>query len=282
MTTRIIELFSMPTVDETVNWKSIVANAHCPYINKNCDKRRKSNKSIIGTCSIIYGVRDRKRMVICPHRFLERNQIFLDCIHLLTLHEPGNELHLIRELAVPGGSVDYVLVSVKEGKIVDFVGIEIQALDTTGTVWPERQRFLHSMGLTVEQEDLDSDSDYAMNWKHTLKTTLLQLHHKIETFENLNKKFVLVLQDHLVDDTGKKFRFDHVQTAKLGDTMHFHAYTLKDIEGVARLNLSYRLSTDVNGVALFLERKAAPKAELASILSTLQTKISNKTILKPF
>jgi hypothetical protein len=35
--------------------------------------------------------------------------------HLLTQHEPGNELHIIPEISVPGGSVDYVLASVKSG-----------------------------------------------------------------------------------------------------------------------------------------------------------------------
>ena len=81
--------------------------------------------------------------MICPFRLLERSQIFTDCVHLLRLHEPGNELRIVAELAVPGGSIDYCLVSVRDGKPRDFVGIELQTLDTTGTVWPERQRFLH-------------------------------------------------------------------------------------------------------------------------------------------
>ena len=56
----------------------------------------------------------------------------------LEAHEKG----IVAELAVPGGSIDYCLVSVRDGKPRDFVGIELQTLDTTGTVWPERQRFL--------------------------------------------------------------------------------------------------------------------------------------------
>ena len=58
----------------------------------------------------------------------------MDCLQLLTLHEPGNELHVVSEINLPGGSVDYFLVSAARGKVRDFVGVELQALDTTGTV----------------------------------------------------------------------------------------------------------------------------------------------------
>ena len=36
----------------------------------------------IGTCTVRYGT-DKKDIVICPHRLLERRQIFADCLHLL-------------------------------------------------------------------------------------------------------------------------------------------------------------------------------------------------------
>jgi hypothetical protein len=37
----------------------------------------------------------------------------VDCLHLLTTHEVGNELHILSEVPIPGGSVDYFLASVK-------------------------------------------------------------------------------------------------------------------------------------------------------------------------
>lgn len=48
-----------------------------------------------------------KPIMICPRRLLERRQVFTDCLHLLTTHEPGNELHVVPEVTVPGGSVDF-------------------------------------------------------------------------------------------------------------------------------------------------------------------------------
>ena len=102
-------------------------------------------------------------MMICPFRLLERNQIFLDCIHLLSLHEPGNQLHVVPEVAVPGGSLDYFLASVRDGKVKDFVGVELQTMDTTGTVWQARQRFLESAGAFAVRETRQPYRTYGMN-----------------------------------------------------------------------------------------------------------------------
>lgn len=151
--TRISELFGIGTsIEPTPEWARIVDECNCPYLRRKCIKNRKSESEIrIGTCTVANG-KSLTPVVICPHRLLERRQIFTDCMHLLTLHEPGNEIHLLPEVTIPGGSVDYFFLSVgQDGKVRDFVGIEIQTLDTTGTVWPERQRFLQSVGIAVEQ-----------------------------------------------------------------------------------------------------------------------------------
>src|SRR5438874_393778 len=132
MSTPIIELFTISTLQDDADWRELVASQQCTYLGRKCVKVRKSQPEIsIGTCSLKYGAKQPQNMIICPHRFLERGQVFFDCLHLLTLHEPGNELHRVSEIEIPGGSVDYFLVSVRDGKVVDFVGIELQALDTT-------------------------------------------------------------------------------------------------------------------------------------------------------
>ena len=144
---------------------------------------------------------------------LERKQVFMDCLHLLTLHEPGNELHIVPEVSISGGSVDYFLVSARDGKAKDFVAIEFQTLDTTGTVWPERQRLLKSFGIKVARKDVNSDKGFGMNWKMTAKTILVQLHHKVVTLEHISKHFALVIQDHLLDYLRGEFNFSHLKDA---------------------------------------------------------------------
>src|SRR5665647_584417 len=139
---RIAEFFNFSTKNNSVDWQSVIAKQHCDYLNKKCIKVRKSEPAIsIGTCTVRYS-KDDQEVIICPHRLIEKRKIFFDCLHLLSLHEPGNEVHVVSEISIPGGSVDYFLVSVQNKRVVDFVGIELQTLDTTGTIWPERQRLL--------------------------------------------------------------------------------------------------------------------------------------------
>lgn len=279
MRSNVLELFAISTNREGTYWSEITEKQHCPYLTKKCVKTRKSQPDIsIGTCSVSHGVRNSKGVIICPHRFLERNQVFMDCIHLLTLHEPGNELHKVAEVSVPGGNVDYVLASIKDGKVVDFVVIEIQALDTTGTLWPQRQRFLKSVGLS-ETEGADSKSPYGMNWKMTAKTTLVQLHHKVQTFEHLNKHLVLVLQDGLLDYMRREFDFSQIHDARVGDSMHFHTYSLRGSDEDLRLSWASNASTDAQGIAACLGLQISPSMELEVIIAALQAKISKRTLL---
>jgi hypothetical protein len=276
---KIAELFAENTSDKDVRWNKILERQNCLYISRKCVKVRKSEPSIsIGTCTVAYG-KDNMNVIICPHRLIENNQLFLDCIHLLSLHEPGNELHILSEIAIPGGSVDYVLASVKNGKVKDFVGIELQTVDTTGSVWGYRQSFLKSKGL--EQSDFNETATFGMNWKMTAKTILVQMHHKISTFENLNKHLVLVLQDCLMNYMKKEFSFEHVSSVpKIGDSFHFHSYQLLAKKSKYRLSLLERVSTDANGIARCLGLKAEAKVDLDVILKVLEGKISEKTLLR--
>lgn len=278
---KISELFATPANAPTADWPTIASQQNCPFLGRKCLKNRKSQADIsIGTCAVKYG-KENRDVVICPHRMLENKQIFMDCIHLLTLHEPGNELHILPEISLPGGSVDYFLASVREKKVRDFVGIEIQTLDTTGTVWPERQRFLKSKGIEIE--DWGAEKPFGMNWKMTAKTTLVQLHHKVQTFENLGKHLVLVLQDCLLEYVQQEFNFSHVsQNPKLGDPMHFHAYQYQlgaSTKGF-KLSLKERRSTNGEGIARCLGLQAEANVELGKIAAILEAKISAKTLLK--
>lgn len=256
--------------------KLIIRKQHCPFLEKKCVKVRKSKPEIsIGTCSVFFGSK-QSPIIICPFRFLERHQIFIDSLHLMTLHEPGNELHIVSEVSVPGGSVDYCLVSVKGGKVKDFIGIELQTLDTTGTVWPERQRWLQEKGL--EAKDTSNPKTFGMNWKMTAKTILIQIHHKIKTFENLNKHLVLVMQNCLLAYLQKEFQFSHVKKSRLGDSLHIHSYTIGLDDKKFKLELTDRISTDAEGISVCLGLQADTRVELENILTQLERKISKDTL----
>jgi len=261
-----------------VDWAQVAAEQQCPYIEKKCIKVRKSAPDIsIGVCSVNYS--RYNEVMICPHRMLERKQIFTDCVHLLTLHEPGNELHLLTEVSVPGGSVDYFLVSVHKDKVADFVGVELQTLDTTGSLWRERALLLIFKGVPVDELDLAAKT-FGMNWKMSAKTILVQMHHKIQTFEHLHKHLALIVQDCFYDYMAREFNFTPMQSARQGDSFHIHAYSLREASASSlRLGLKHRTSTDANGIALCLGLQAEAKIELEKIIAYLERRISEKTLL---
>lgn len=282
MSNEVIELFgSLAESSTATEWATVVKGQDCPYLARQCIKVRKSAPDIsIGTCSLTYG-KGGTPIMICPFRFLERRQIFTDCLHLLTLHEPGNELHVVPEVSIPGGSVDYFLVTARDGMVVDFVGIELQTLDTTGTVWPARQRFLNSIGIAVNEDALASRKSFGINWKMTAKTILVQLHHKVETFEHLAKHLVLVVQDCLLAYMRGTFAFGHLNDPRLGDTMHFHAYAFERTGREYRIQLTERRSTDAAGVLTALGLQAPARVELDVILANIQQKMSEDTLWTP-
>ena len=280
---RVKEFFGRSTDQGWDDWEKVTEEQQCPFLGRRCYKVRKSDPGIsIGTCTVSYG-RPLEPIIICPTRLLEKRQIFTDCLHLLTAHQPGNELHIVSEVAVPGGSVDYFLVSARSGKVKDFVGIELQTLDTTGTVWPDRQRLLRDLGLPRADAAEELKRSFGMNWKMTAKTILVQMHHKVQTFEHVNRKLVLVVQDRLLNYMKKEFNFGHLaEPANLGDSMQFHSYGVsQNGNGSFSLNLDTRLSTDENGISQCLGLQAEARVELDQIVATLEGKISTSTLFSP-
>ncbi|RYF50680.1 MAG: hypothetical protein EOO38_05090 [Cytophagaceae bacterium] len=280
---KIVDLFGHSAGEPGQNWTAIVEQQQCPFLRKRCYKVRKSDPNTsIGTCTVLYG-RDADPIIICPTRLIDRRQIFIDCLHLLTTHEPGNELHIVSEIQIPGGSVDYFLVSVRNGLVRDFVGIELQTLDTTGTVWPERQRLLNELGVPRRDDAETSAKSFGMNWKMTAKTILVQMHHKIQTFEHVNKKLALVTQDKLLAYMTRDFNFSHLSNPPtIGDPMHLHAYRMvEQPDHSYRLALQSRLSTDAEGIAMCLGLQAEARVELEQIVKALQPKISPTTLFAP-
>ena len=73
-----------------------------------------------------------------------------------------------------------------------------------------------------------SSKSFGMNWKMTAKTILVQMHHKIQTFEHVSKRLVLVTQDRLLEYMAREFNFGHLKNPALtGHSMHLHAYKVE-------------------------------------------------------
>ena len=223
--------------DTTLLRKAIMAE-QCPFIDARCIKQRKSDSSqTIGTCIAGYqGV----PLIICPKRFLQGHQIFLDCIRFL----PRNGRYfVVPEVAVPGGNVDYFLVAQSEtGDILDYVGIEIQSLDTTATggLWEAR--------VDAVKDTLKDNYNFGINWKMSAKTILIQMAHKAPTFEALGKKLVLVVQTEFMTYMEREFRSGHLRSADSTDAVQFHSYDCVYLGNALSIVQGTAKSTSAQGV----------------------------------
>lgn len=275
---RITELFGFPTSDQSVEWPTVVSRQACPFTESRCVKTRKSQPEVaIGTCTVVPGRSSTTSLVICPNRLLARQQIFLDCVELMGPRKRGDELVLIPEVGIPGGSVDFMLTRLRGGRPIDFVGIELQSLDTTGSIWPERQALLQALGAANPTPGVGDRKAFGINWKMTAKTILVQVHHKVQTFEHLGKHLVLVVQDALMDYIAREFKTDHLASpGEANHAMQFHAYSLVDgRDGQLDLKLAKTFSTDGDGVATCLGLQAESRVSLSAIEGALSARMGS-------
>ena len=236
----------------------------CPFLKRKCLKPRKSDPSrSIGSCTVGY---QEGPLVICPYRFLQNNQIFLDAVRLL---KPKLEYYIVPEITMPGGNIDYFLVGQKDGEILDFLGIEIQSLDTTGSggIWKARQ------DLTRGQ--LQASYAYEINWKMSAKTILIQMHHKSGAFEALDKKLLLIVQKSFFDYMSREFRTKQLRDSDARDSIHFHVYDCVQLGGALSLVLRERKSTDVRGIEEMLKLGRATEITVEEVIKRIRAKMSS-------
>jgi len=87
--------------------------------------------------------------MICPFRLSSGDRSF-GCIHFLPSISRGT-IARRPELNVPVAAS--TTASSRQELQASTCRIELQTLDTTGTVWPERERFLHQHGIRVKKAD---------------------------------------------------------------------------------------------------------------------------------
>jgi hypothetical protein len=252
------------------DWKAILTEQHCPYLNRKCIKQRKSDpEQTIGACIVGY---QGNPLIVCPKRFLENHQIFLDSIKLLSARQA--QFFIVPEVAMPGGSVDYFLVAMRGDEVVDYLGVEIQSLDTTGSggIWNARED-LHA-------DRLQEQYQYGMNWKMSAKTILIQMHHKAESFEVLGKKLVLALQRQFYDYISRAFQTTHIREARMEDSVHFHVYHCVELNRQFRLTLSERKSTHVLGIERMLKLGKGAGISEEEVIQRIKAKLPSAVRLR--
>jgi hypothetical protein len=240
----------------------------CPFRGNKCAKQRKSDPSqTIGTC--IVGA-EGKPQLICPHRMRETDQVFTDLAYLL--EGEVEQMMVIPEIRLGDlGNVDFLVAGLDaSNEIVDFIGLELQTNDTTGSgsLYEARNDFFAGK--------LEPSYKYGLNWKMTAKLVLKQTLDKSAVFMSWKKRYVWALQDTLLERMRGYADMSGFSDANASaHEVFFHAYEVLPGEARYRLQLKEKLGADLEGVA---RANAAPLDIKDEILDGLQLILKEQTL----
>ena len=185
----ITELFGLPTPVARRAIASGTLGTDCPFFDQTCTKTGKGKYNPTGICSIGRG-KPRQNYIVCPKRFYEDNFRVLSEISRLSFKEtPDTEVYRIGDVPIYGaGKVDWILVQSEGNHILDFVGVEVQAVDITGTVSNVHEAILE------QRSPLPKDR-YGLNFANVAKRLISQLVEKGRYFNSWGVPVFVVLQD---------------------------------------------------------------------------------------
>jgi Restriction endonuclease NotI len=197
-----------------------------------CTKRSTSNKSEpYPVCSIWVGadkeqdLDPRKNLIaVCPKRFFEIDFLNDVLTHCWPGVPPGNP-KIAREVKMAGfGSVDFVIANEQsDGEISQFLSVELQAIDITGTVFPDYN------SLRQNNEPL-APKPYGLNWDNVYKRYITQLIRKGYFHHHWKSKIIAVIQDQVYQNMVKRANFMRTKDVKNDPTVNiiFLTYVLEE------------------------------------------------------
>ena len=188
----LIEIFGYAAGDNTEFARSLWRLGGCPFIGRGCVKFNHDKSVTYGTCSATSPYGD---LVICPNRLYADNYAVIRRVaadafgsdapfYLFNQYvgrPPQSETcvvalgaHSGKEVRVGGSlSMDWVLVLLRDHRIVEYVGIEVQSIDITGNyrdAWHAYNRITFgSDPVTIPS------SQHGLNWANVHKRLIPQL-----------------------------------------------------------------------------------------------------------
>lgn len=185
----------------------------CRFRDAPCNKG--NNDDPLGICSFS----DSKRAtVVCPSRFLEQNQVFLDAAKLaFGQRVKAAAVPEVRVLTVPGprpkkiGKIDFMLTALgPDGKPVDFAALEIQAVYISGkSIKPAFDHFL-------KHKKLPADASRRPDFRSSAQKRLMpQLSLKVPIFRRWGKKFFVAVDETFFDEMPTMREVDGVENSEV-------------------------------------------------------------------
>jgi hypothetical protein len=180
----------------------------CPYLNLRCTKRSKSvpSQEAYPICSVWKGaasanVASRDLICVCPKRFYQVDWLSAVIEHCWPFEPPKNPV-IANEVNMKGfGNVDFVIADKDpNGDIGNFLSVELQAIDITGSVYPAYVALRDGVMLPKRPT-------FGLNWDNVYKRYITQLIRKGYFHHHWGTKIVAVIQDQIYQNVIDKADF---------------------------------------------------------------------------
>lgn len=173
------------------------ADFECPFIKSRCPKRSTQlPDEPYPVCTLwrrSTGEPDpgRDLIFVCPKRFYAVDFLTEVIEHCWPGEKPKNP-RVAPEVKMAGfGNVDFVIADVQDdGEVEQFLSVELQAIDITGSVFPAYQALRAGA-------DLERRPTYGLNWDNVYKRYVTQLIRKGYFHHHWKSKIVAVIPEQV-------------------------------------------------------------------------------------
>lgn len=233
----------------------------CPFIQTRCPKRSQNlaNNEPYPVCTLwkrTDGEADPSRdlIFVCPKRFYAVDFLTEVIEHCWPGDKPVNP-QIAREVKMAGfGNVDFVIADVKDdNEIEQFLSVELQAIDITGSVFPAYQAIRAG-------QDLAARPNYGFNWDNVYKRYITQLIRKGFFHHHWNTKIVAVIPEQV-------YQYIHSRAAFM------KTVDVKNDPTVNIIFMTYRLEHDPT-------RPGEYRPRLVTVEGTSHTNLQNAILYK--
>jgi hypothetical protein len=209
----------------------------CPFRNSTCAKRSHSFNGPFPVCSVFRQRKGEERMpiAVCPRR-LYAADIYNDVIQYVWPGEnPSNPISVHEIKMGDVGNVDMVIADLSDDKkfVKDFVSIELQAVDITGTYEP-------AYTSIVLNQPLNKRPTYNFNYKNVQKRFITQLIDKGFYHHHWGTKIIAVVQDVIYDILKERINFSEVNIEKSNVVFMQYSMVLVDTPDGKRYELELK------------------------------------------
>jgi hypothetical protein len=158
------------------------------------------------------------------------------------------------------GNVDFVIADLAEdtGLVREFVSVEMQAVDITGSVMPAYEAAL------LGKSEIPGKLSYGINWANVRKRYISQLIAKGFYHHHWGTRIVAVLQEPLYERLRQDIQFDELAPDTGGNTIIFMLYDFVEDpgrEGAYNLRLRRAVGTSHNSLMMASMYQQVPSKE---------------------